>query len=439
MPDRQDAHLGKLVGEYRLVRKLGGGGFGTVYLAEHVHEHTQAAVKVLNIRLTRSEDFKNFIKEASTIRLRHPHIVPLLNFGISRDDLPFLVMEYAPNGTLRDRHSKGERIPLPTIVSYVNQLALALQYAHDQRIVHRDVKPENILIRADGTLLVSDFGVAKTLEQSLSLNTQTPVGTPPYLAPEQYMGQPCFASDQYSLAVIVYEWICGVRPFGGSDIGLVYQHRYVTPPSLRDRLPMLPEAVEHVVFKALAKAPEDRFSRIQEFASALHNAIEPLPGSEAVGTGTSPVRPNLLQSSEQLPKRKRHIHAPIRLRPLIGLYNTIPLTSPEQVQAPCLEPETLLNAPINTCLVRVQPNAQKANVPISSQRIPPASHTSPSETPQNAVPSPPQKRWSGRRFLLISLIVFLAVILLISSFTLFMKIISLMYTVWVLIVARHMH
>jgi serine/threonine protein kinase len=127
--DRQEARLGQQVGEYRLVRKLGEGGFGTVYLAEHVHEHTQVAVKVLNMRLTKSEDFKDFLNEARTMRLRHPHIASLLDFGMSRDDLPFLVMEYAPEGTLRDRHPKGDRLALSTIVSYVDQLAQALQYA----------------------------------------------------------------------------------------------------------------------------------------------------------------------------------------------------------------------------------------------------------------------------------------------------------------------
>ncbi len=150
MPDQQETYLGQQIGEYRLTRKLGGGGFGTVYQAEHVREHTQAAVKVLDIPLTKGEDFKDFINEARAIRLRHPHIIPLLDFGISRDDLPFLVMEYAPQGTLRDRHPRGERIPLSTIVSYVDQLASALQYAHDQHVIHRDIKPANILVRAEG-------------------------------------------------------------------------------------------------------------------------------------------------------------------------------------------------------------------------------------------------------------------------------------------------
>ena len=192
MQDQQEDRLGQQVGEYRLVDKLGGGGFGTVYLAEHVHEKTQAAVKVLDVRLSKTGDFKDFINEVRTILLRHPHIVPLLDFGISRDDLPYLVMEYAPEGTLRDRHPKGTRVPLPTVVSYVDQLASALQYAHDQRVIHRDVKPENILVRADGTLLVSDFGIAKLLEQSVLLSVPTQAGTPVYMAPEQHRGLSLF-------------------------------------------------------------------------------------------------------------------------------------------------------------------------------------------------------------------------------------------------------
>jgi serine/threonine protein kinase len=274
--DQQETSLGRQIGQYRLVRKLGSGGFGTVYLAEHRHEHTQVALKTL--QMTRGEGLKDFLNEACTMWLRHPHIVPLLDFGINDDDLPFLVMEYAPQGTLRDRHPKGERIPLFTIVSYVDQLATALQYAHDQRVIHRDVKPANILVRADGTLMMSDFGIAKLLEQNAVVTSvQTQVGTPAYMAPEQYRGYPCFASDQYALAVVVYEWICGVRPFQGPPIGLAFQHMNTPPQRLRDHLPELSEAVERVIFKALAKNPAERFERIEEFAHALRQAIQASP------------------------------------------------------------------------------------------------------------------------------------------------------------------
>jgi serine/threonine protein kinase len=162
---QQQASIGRSIGQYRLVRKLGSGSFGTVYLAENQHEHTQVAVKTL--QMTKGEGLKGFLNEACTMWLCHPHIVPLLDFGISGGDLPFLVMEYASGGTLRDRHPKGERIPLSTIVSYVDQLAEALQYAHDQRVIHRDVKPANILVRADGTLMMSDFGLMSTFGDNL--------------------------------------------------------------------------------------------------------------------------------------------------------------------------------------------------------------------------------------------------------------------------------
>ena len=299
MLDQQEDHLGQQVGEYRLVNKLGGGSFGTVYLAEHIHEQTQAAVKVLDVRLTKTGDLKDFINEVRTILLRHPHIVPLLDFGVSREDLPYLVMEYAPEGTLRDRHPKGVRIPLPSIVSYVDQLASALQYAHDQRVIHRDIKPENILVRADGTLLVSDFGIAKLLEQSVLLSVPTQAGTPVYMAPEQHLGYPCFASDQYALAVVVYEWICGVRPFQGTTVGLAVQHMNTPPKPLRKHLPRLPEEIERIILKALAKAPEERFERIQDFADALHEAVLPLTSATSPAIEAGKAAP--LISAKQQP------------------------------------------------------------------------------------------------------------------------------------------
>jgi len=295
MPEKPDPHLGHSIGEYHLVRKLGGGSFGSVYLAEHRHEQTQVAVKVLDLRFTEYEHMKSFINEARMMmRLRHSHLAPLLDFGISHDDIPFLVMEYASGGTLRDRHPKGERVALSTIVSYVDQLASALQYVHDHRIIHRDIKPANILVRADGTLLLSDFGIAKLLEQSMLMSYQELAGTPVYMAPEQHKGKPCAASDQYALAVVVYEWICGVLPFQGPVFRLAADHMNTPPPPLRDQVPGLPEAVERVVLKALAKAPLDRFSCIQEMATALHEAVLPPPRMEVVSPslGTAMAAPH---------------------------------------------------------------------------------------------------------------------------------------------------
>ena len=275
MSDLHKTQGSQIIGEYRLTQKLGGGGFGTVYLAEHAHEHAQVAIKILQVPLIKSEDFRDFLNETRTmIRLHHPHIIPLLDVGLSHEDFPFLVMEYASEGTLRDRHPKGTQVPIDTIAEYIDQIASALQYAHDHRIIHRDVKPENMLLRADGTLLLSDFGIAKIMEQTTLMSQQKQTGTPAYMAPEQHKGFPCFASDQYALAVVAYEWISGTRPFQGSREWLAVQHVTAPLPSLLNLLPTCPPNIEQIIFKALAKEPEQRFTTVQEFATAFRTAIQ---------------------------------------------------------------------------------------------------------------------------------------------------------------------
>ena len=286
--------LGQQMGEYRLHRLLGQGAFGAVYLAEHVHDRTQAAVKLLQVQLTQPEDFNAFLNEARTIRLRHPHIVPLLDFGLGGENQPFLVMEYAAGGTLRDRHPKGSRLPLPTLVNYVQQVASALQYAHERRIIHRDVKPENMLVRADGRLLLSDFGIATGAHSSHSINLQQGIGgTLPYMAPEQIQGKPRPASDQYALAVVVYEWITGQRPFQGTAVEIAMQHAMTAPPSLLQLVPTLPRDVEQVVLKALAKEPKERFGSIEQFAHVLQAVIQPPPVPASQNASVVPASPSV--------------------------------------------------------------------------------------------------------------------------------------------------
>ena len=253
-----------------------------------------AAVKLLQIQLNRPEDFKAFLNEARTIRLRHPHIVPLLDFGLSREDQPFLVMEYAAGGTLRDSHAKGSCLPQPTIVSYVQQVASALQYAHEHRVIHRDVKPENMLVRADGSLLLSDFGIATVAHSSHSINLQQGIGgTLPYMAPEQIQGQPRPASDQYALAIVVYEWIAGQRPFEGTTVEIAMQHAMTAPPSLLELVPTLSRDVEQIVLKALAKEPKERFASIEQFAQALQAAIQSPPAPALQNIPIAPALPSI--------------------------------------------------------------------------------------------------------------------------------------------------
>jgi eukaryotic-like serine/threonine-protein kinase len=259
--------IGQQLANYRLIRILGQGGFADVYLGEHVYLNTQAAIKVLQMRLT-DDDKQSFLYEARTIaRLKHPSIVRILEYDVV-DSIPCLVMEYAPNGTLRQCHPKGTILPPDSIIPYVRQVAAALQYAHDRKLIHRDVKPENMLLSYKNAVLLSDFGLA-VIAQSSRERLQTVAGTVTYMAPEQLQGKACPASDQYALAAVVYEWLSGDRLFSGSFIEVATQHVLVPPPSLRNKLPAFPLAIDQVIQKALAKNPEERFASVLEFARAF--------------------------------------------------------------------------------------------------------------------------------------------------------------------------
>jgi len=259
------------LGNYRLTHLIGQGGFADVYLAEHLHLGTRAAIKVLQVRLGETS-VAQFRTEARTVAgLVHPHIVRILDFGVE-NSIPFLVMDYAPGGSLRQRYPKGTILATTSIISYTQQIAEALHYAHNQQLIHRDVKPENMLLADDNILLLSDFGLVQVAHNSSSRSVQETAGTAAYIAPEQIQGKPRLASDQYALGAIVYEWLSGTPPFQGSPIEVYGQHLHAAPPSLREKVPTIPEAVESVVMTALAKDPHRRFVSIKEFAIALEQA-----------------------------------------------------------------------------------------------------------------------------------------------------------------------
>jgi serine/threonine protein kinase len=262
---------GQRLGNYHLTRSLGQGGFAEVYLGQHIYLKTQAAIKVLMTQLS-GDDTESFLNEARTIAgLLHPNIVRVLDFGID-DKTPYLVMDYAPNGTMRQRYPKKTRLEPAIIASYVKQIAGALQYAHDQKLIHRDIKPENLLIGRHNELLLSDFGIALVAQSSRYQNTQDVVGTVAYMSPEQIQGKARPSSDQYSLGIIVYEWLCGERPFQGSFTELCTQHMFASPMPLHERVVSISPAIEQVVNIALAKDPKQRFVTIQAFANALEQA-----------------------------------------------------------------------------------------------------------------------------------------------------------------------
>ncbi len=189
--------VGQQLGNYRLVSLLGQGGSASVYLGQHIRFNQQAAIKVLHTHLSEVET-EHFQQEAETIAtLAHPSIIRVLDFDV-QDGVAFLVIEYAQGGSLRQRSPKGSRVPIPVIVSSVKQVADALQYAHEQKFIHRDVKPENMLLGRREEVLLSDFGIA-TIAQSTSAPTggaEGASGTVAYMAPEQIEGHPRAASDR---------------------------------------------------------------------------------------------------------------------------------------------------------------------------------------------------------------------------------------------------
>ncbi|HZR42953.1 MAG TPA: serine/threonine-protein kinase, partial [Ktedonobacteraceae bacterium] len=250
------------------------------------------------------------------------------------------------------RHPKGSILPLPTVLSYTRQLASALDYAHTQKIIHRDVKPENILIGQQGQLMLSDFGVASTVHSSRSQTMAEIAGTISYIAPEQIQGRPRLASDQYALGIIVYEWLSGSCPFQGTITEMVTQHLATLPPSLQDKISNLPPAVEQVIFTALAKDPAQRFANLQAFANAfeqacrdtqtsaalnlagsLEDSTQPAPPSTAAQVSTAP-----LQSGAQNVSSFNGIVEPVLLDS-----TSVPPTIPVEQNPPAATP---LSTPI---------------------------------------------------------------------------------------------
>jgi len=271
--------VGQRLGNYRLTRLLGKGAFADVYLGEHIYLKSQVAIKVLHIQVD-THATEDFLTEARHLsHLMHPHIIRVFDFGIEHQT-PYLVMDYAPHGNLREHHPPGTTVPLLTVVSYTSAIASALQFAHDQHLLHRDLNPENLLLGPKHEVLLSDFGLALLTGGTETIQVQERFGTLDYMAPEQIRGHISPASDQYALAVIVYEWLSGHLPLQESTPELVNEHRSLSHASLSELHPDISFAVEEVVFKALSKDPQRRFVDVLSFVAALEEATQassPMP------------------------------------------------------------------------------------------------------------------------------------------------------------------
>jgi len=265
--------IGKSLGRYHILEQLGEGGMAVVYKAYDTRLERNVAIKVITPSRQLSKQFlQRFEIEAKALaQLSHPNIVKVLDFG-EQDGMPYIVMEWLPGGTLKSK--MGKSILWHEAAQMLVPAAQALGYVHRQGIVHRDVKPANILIAASGQPMLSDFGIAKLLESEQTLDltgTGVGVGTPEYMAPEQGAGQPVDArADIYALGIVFYEMVTGRKPYQADTPMAVVLKKMTDPlPSPARFVPGLPAAVEQTLIKALAKDPANRFQTMDEFALAL--------------------------------------------------------------------------------------------------------------------------------------------------------------------------
>lgn len=263
-----------LAGRYRLERELGAGGMATVYLAEDERHHRRVAIKVLHPELSAVLGTERFLKEIElTAGLQHPHILPLLDSG-SADGLVFYVMPFVDGETLRARLERERQLPIADAVRIAQDVASALDYAHKRGVVHRDVKPENILLH-EGRPMVADFGIALAVTEAGGQRmTQTglSLGTPQYMAPEQAMGEKTVdaRADVFALGVVTYEMLAGEPPFTGPTMQAIVAKVLASEPvPLTELRKSVPEHVWEAVATALEKLPADRHASAERFASAL--------------------------------------------------------------------------------------------------------------------------------------------------------------------------
>jgi serine/threonine protein kinase len=280
---------GLTLGRYELRRRIAQGGMAEVYLGYDRKVRRQVAVKVL---YGRDEPFvRRFEREALAVgALSHNHILPLYDFG-EQSPWYYLVMPYVDGCTLRDYLFRHKRLTLEEAASFLSQIASALQYAHDHGVVHRDVKPSNILLRSDGYAYLVDFGLAKAMQSAEVLTSAgAMVGTPEYMAPEQSNGLSDYRSDIYSLGIILYQMLTGQLPFlAESPVAVSLKHIQsvpISPSKLNSTIPLI---IEEVILKAMAKNPEDRYQAARDLSSAFWKALqqEALKEHSAAG-GPSP-------------------------------------------------------------------------------------------------------------------------------------------------------
>jgi tRNA A-37 threonylcarbamoyl transferase component Bud32/thioredoxin-like negative regulator of GroEL len=279
---------GENVGAYRIVDQLGQGGMATVYKAYHAALDRYVAIKVMHAAFLEDPNFlARFQREARIVaKLDHPHIIPIYDYA-EHNGQPYLVMRFVEGETLK-AHLAGKPRDMAEILRIAKAIGDGLAYAHSQGVLHRDIKPSNILLTPEGGIYLTDFGLARMAEAGEStLSRDMMMGTPQYISPEQAKGvkELDARTDIYSLGVVLYELLVGQVPFmADTPYAIVHDHIFSPLPMPRELNPDLPESIERVLLKALAKEPDDRFQSVEALIAALENALQPSTLNGAVDT-----------------------------------------------------------------------------------------------------------------------------------------------------------
>src|SRR5258707_1154477 len=386
------------LGAYRLIRRIGGGGMGEVYLAEDTRMGFARQVAIKTIRaevdpypdqIATKDAERLFRREMQAItKLDHPYILPLYDFGEERVDdtiLTYMVMPFRPEGSLANwlqKQSATRSLSLEEAAHFVGQAAQALHHAHSHGLIHQDVKPANFLIRdrsdqALPDILLADFGIVK-IATATATASQSIRGTPAYMAPEQWNGQPVPATDQYALAIMAYLLLTRRFPFKGSMEQVMRQHLDVQPQAPGAYNLTIPPDLDTVILHALQKSPMHRFASILAFANAFKQAIEPAARLSAAPVlppssdkASAPPIPPTVAATPPDPSRVNPAVYPERAQPV-----ALPLTTPASSAAPYLGGDI--------------------SVPISAEAKPPANANTVPPTPLTP-PAPPSKPGKKRR------------------------------------------
>jgi len=296
---------GQALGKYRIIEPLGSGGFGTVYLAEDTWIDKRVAIKVPH---RQNLDFGELLREPRLLAaLNHPNIVTVIT-AEKQDDVFFIVMEYVPGETLENLIATRGALELPLALDYICQIANALDHAHRQGVIHRDLRPANVFVTGKGLLKVGDFGTSRFLE--IAAHGTTVIGSPPYMAPEQFEGRAVFASDIYSLGVSMYQMLTGDLPYempAPGDLDRLRTGELVEPP--RTRNPAIPVSIDAIVMKALAGDIASRYQQAEEVLRDLLQARRDVKMRPAVASAPAARRPTPVRHRAAAPAGQRDIVA----------------------------------------------------------------------------------------------------------------------------------